>query len=90
MGWLIDVFLIPGMDHDADTKYVAGPINYNVAWLLLTFLGPLGLHRFYMGKFISGAFYLLTLGWLYIGVVYDFFTLNGQVSARNREVLARD
>ncbi len=38
IGWLIDLFLIPGMDREADLRFTAGPLDYNVAWLLLTFL----------------------------------------------------
>src|SRR5690349_12023534 len=56
IGWLIDLFLIPRMDRQADTRYTAGPVDYSVAWLLHTpaFLGILGLHRFYMGKWGTG------------------------------------
>ncbi|OBX34102.1 TM2 domain protein [Halomonas elongata] len=42
IGWLIDLFLIPSMDRQADLRFQAGPINYSLAWLLLTFLGALG------------------------------------------------
>jgi len=42
IGWLINVFLIPGMDRAADFRYKAGHIDYTIAWLLLTFLGVLG------------------------------------------------
>ena len=41
IGWLIDLFLIPSLDRAADRRFVAGPINYSVAWILLTFLGVL-------------------------------------------------
>lgn len=84
IGWLVDLFLIPSMDRQADRKYSAGPISYSVAWLLLTFLGVFGLHRFYMGKWLTGLLYLLTFGCLGIGVFYDFWTLNGQVSEMNQ------
>ena len=84
VGWLIDLFLIPSMDREADHRYSDGPLNYSVAWLLLTYLGVLGFHRFYMGKWISGLVYLLTVGVFGIGVLYDFWTLNGQVDERNR------
>src|SRR5450830_353530 len=50
IGWLIDLFLIPGMDREANLRFRAGRVNYTVAWVLLTFLGLLGVHRFYMGK----------------------------------------
>ena len=84
IGWFIDLFLIPSMDRKADRRYVAGPINYSVAWLLLTFLGVFGLHRFYMGKWGTGLLYLFTVGLLGIGIIYDFWTLNGQISEQNR------
>jgi TM2 domain-containing membrane protein YozV len=41
IGWLIDLFLIPVMDREADLRFTAGPIEYNVAWILLAFLGVL-------------------------------------------------
>lgn len=85
VGWLIDVFLIPGMERKADLRFVQGPTDYNVAWLLLTFVGVLGIHRFYMGKILTGILYLLTGGFFLIGVVYDFWTLNEQVSELNRQ-----
>ncbi|HPC59609.1 MAG TPA: NINE protein [Verrucomicrobiota bacterium] len=83
IGWLIDLFLIPGMARQADRRYVSGPVDYSVAWILLTFLGPFGVHRFYMRKWGTGLLYLLTLGLLGIGVIYDFWTLNSQISELN-------
>ena len=44
-----------------------------------------GLHRFYLGKWLTGLLYLLTVGLLLIGVLYDFCTLNTQVSDLNRQ-----
>src|SRR5690606_553139 len=84
IGWLVDAFLIPGMERDAERAYVDGPIDYTVTWLLLTFLGVFGAHRFYMGKILTGVLFLLTGGWFLIGVVYDFWTLNGQIDDINR------
>lgn len=84
IGWLVDLFLIPGMDERADHRYVAGPLDYTVAWLLLTFLGYLGIHRFYMGKVVTGVLWMLTGGLLGIGWLYDLWTLNEQVADRNR------
>lgn len=85
IGWIIDLFLIPSMDRDADRRYVAGPANFTVAWLLLTFLGVFGIHRFYLGKWLTGILWLCTGGLFLMGWLYDLWTLNGQVSARNRQ-----
>jgi TM2 domain-containing membrane protein YozV len=89
IGWLVDVFLIPWMDRTADRRFTAGPTDYSVAWLLLTFLGVLGVHRFYMGKWGTGLLYLFTLGLVGLGVLYDFCTLNSQVSELNHAQLAQ-
>ena len=83
IGWIIDLFLIPSMDRKADLRFTSGKIDYNIAWILLTFLGLFGIHRMYMGKWISGIFYFLTAGLLGIGIIYDFWTLNDQVSLIN-------
>ncbi len=85
IGWIIDLFLIPSMEREADRRFVAGPINYNLTWILLTFLGPLGIHRFYMGKIFTGILYLCTGGLLLVGVLYDFLTLNEQLSDINSD-----
>ncbi len=84
IGWLVDLFLIPGMDRDADYQYVAGNVDYNLAWILLTFLGVFGVHRMYMGKWLTGLLWLVTLGLLGLGVLYDYWTLNDQITARNQ------
>ncbi len=83
VGWIIDLFLIPGMDRDADLRFRGGRIDYNIAWILLTFLGIFGIHRFYMGKWVSGLIYLLTGGLFLIGYIYDYWTLNDQVHLIN-------
>ena len=84
IGWLIDLILIPGMDRDADLRYVAGPCDYTLTWVLLTFLGLFGAHRMYLGKWISAIIYLFTGGLFGFGILYDFWTLNEQVFIKNR------
>lgn len=83
IGWLVDLLLIPGMDKEADLRFASGPIDYNVAWILLTFLGLFGVHRMYMGKWLTGILYLLTGGLFGIGYIYDYWTLNDQLSEIN-------
>lgn len=84
IGWLIDLFLIPSMDRAADRRYATGPVDYSIAWLLQTFLGVLGLHRFYLRRWLTGLLWLLTGGLFLVGWLYDFWTLNGQVDEVNR------
>jgi TM2 domain-containing membrane protein YozV len=80
IGWLVDLFLIPAMDRQADLRFRAGHINYSVAWILLTFLGVFGIHRMYMEKWFTGLLFLLTGGLFGIGYLYDFWTLNDQIT----------
>jgi TM2 domain-containing membrane protein YozV len=85
VGWIIDLFLIPSMDREADLRFQPGPVDYTVAWILLTFLGVFGVHRMYQGKWITGLIYLCTGGLFFVGILYDFWTLNSQVSMQNME-----
>ena len=89
LGWFIDLFLIPGMDRRADQRFASGPIDYSVAWLLHTFLGVFGAHRFYMGKWGTGLLWLCTVGVFGIGWLLDFCTLNWQVDELNHKAAQR-
>jgi TM2 domain-containing membrane protein YozV len=98
IGWIVDLFLIPGMDRKADIKNAPGARDHSLAWLLLVFGGWLGLHRFYLHKWFSGfaivimtaltavlfpVFFFLLLP-LGIMLLVDLWTLNAQVSEFNR------
>jgi TM2 domain-containing membrane protein YozV len=83
IGWIFDFFLIPKMERDSNKKYVAGNYDYNISWLLLTFLGIFGVHRFYLGKWITGILWMCTGGLFLMGYLYDFLNLNEIVSERN-------
>ena len=83
VGWIIDLFLIPSMDEEADQRFVEGPTDYSVAFVLLTFLGIFGIHRFYMGKWLTGFLYLISGGLFLVGVLYDLITVNHQISELN-------
>ncbi|HDY97897.1 MAG TPA: TM2 domain-containing protein [Pseudomonas sabulinigri] len=85
IGWIVDLFLIPSMDRTADRRFRTGPINFNLTWILLTFLGIFGAHRLYMGKWISAIIYFFTVGLFGIGILYDYWTLNEQISVKNMQ-----
>lgn len=84
IGWIVDVFLIPSMDAEAENRYAAGPIDYSVAWLLLVFLGGFGIHHFYTGKWVLGLVWLFTGALCGIGWLVDLCTLNDQIDDVNR------
>ncbi|TCT24013.1 NINE protein [Thiobaca trueperi] len=86
VGWLIDLLLIPGMNRRADRRFGPGVKDYNLTWILLTFLGLFGVHRFYLGKWITGLIWMLTGGLFLVGYLYDYWTLNEQIEAVNDEL----
>lgn len=86
IGWLIDLFLIPGMDEEADLRFQPGATDYNITWVLLWVFGVFGLHRLYQGKIITGILFALTGGLFLIGFVYDVLTLNEQISDDNARI----
>lgn len=83
IGWIVDFFLIPQMERESTRRFAPGRYNYNIAWLLLTFLGIFGVHRFYLGKWITGIIWLCTGGFFLLGYLYDYLNLNEIVSERN-------
>lgn len=54
-----------------------------IAYLLWFFLGWAGIHRFYVGKIVSGVIYLFTFGLLGFGWFIDLFLLSGYVDTYN-------
>lgn len=83
IGWIVDLFLIPSMDEKADRRFRSGPVNFNLSWVLLTFLGIFGAHRLYLGKWFTAIIYFFTGGLFLLGVLYDYWTLNEQISEKN-------
>lgn len=83
IGWLVNLFLIPSMDRNSNIRFSPGRHDYNISWVLLTFLGIFGIHRMYLGKWITGILWLLTGGLFTLGYVYDYWTLNDQVNEKN-------
>ncbi|MFO0943015.1 MAG: TM2 domain-containing protein [Pirellulales bacterium] len=87
LGWILDLFFMPLLTQTARRNNVSGPYDHNIAWLLHScfLVGILGLHRFYLGKWVTGIIWLLTGGLLGIGFIYDWFTLNSQVNQANMQ-----
>ena len=83
IGWIVDLFLIPAMDRAADLRYRSGRKSYTLGWVALTFLGIFGIHRFYLGKLITGLIWLFTCGLFLFGLLYDLWTLNEQIDDVN-------
>lgn len=61
------------------------------AYLLwaLSFLGVAGVHRLYLGRYVSGAVYMMTWGLLGIGTIVDAFALSRMVDQENMLEAAR-
>lgn len=85
IGWILDLFLIPGMDEAADRRYVDGEKDYTVTWILMTFLGIFGIHRLYLGKWVTAILWFFTGGLFLVGYLYDYWTLNDQIDDVNRD-----
>ena len=83
IGWLIDLLLMPSLERSAERRFQDGELDYTLTWVLLTFLGIFGVHRLYMGKPLTFLVWLLSGGLFGIGVLYDYWTLNDQVSRQN-------
>ena len=64
-------------------------VNPAAAYLLwgLGWLGLCGIHRFYLGKPVSGLIWLLTFGLGFIGQFVDLFFIPDMVAARNQSLL---
>jgi TM2 domain-containing membrane protein YozV len=84
VGWIVDLFLIPSMDRAADHRFRGGVKNYNLTWALLVFLGIFGVHRLYLGKWLTGILWALTGGLFLVGYLYDLWTLNAQIDEANQ------
>jgi TM2 domain-containing membrane protein YozV len=85
VGWIIDLFLIPGMVQQCNRRYQLGRVDYNIAWLLFYVGGFFGLHRFYQGKILTGVVFLFTGGILGLGWLFDLLSMNEQIDDVNEE-----
>jgi TM2 domain-containing membrane protein YozV len=97
IGWFVDLFLIPSMNRSCDHRYESGEVNYDVAWILLAWLGAFGVDRFYLGKVGTGMIELslaILVPWTFglaaiplaLFQLYDLWTMNEQISEVNRRI----
>lgn len=65
-------------------------VNITLAYVFwgLGFFGLCGLHRFYLGKPVSGVVWLLTFGGFFIGQIVDLFLIPSMVQDRNNYLSA--
>lgn len=57
------------------------PISY-LLWFLGGF-GVLGLHRFYLGRWVTGLIWLFTGGLFFIGALVDLFLIPSMTQVEN-------
>ncbi|XP_071476744.1 uncharacterized protein [Diadema antillarum] len=100
VGWLVDVFriyiLTKRANEDIRTLRSGRPIPTNDpdrmhlddAYVLAFPLGFLGLHHFYMRRWMVGVVYFLTFGCMGIGFLIDLFRLPYLLRRRKRELAA--
>lgn len=69
-----------------DTPKSSG-IGY-VLWLLC-FAGLFGVHRFYMGKWVTGLVWFFTFGLLGVGQLIDLLLIPSMADRANRRLAAR-
>jgi TM2 domain-containing membrane protein YozV len=59
--------------------------SFLLAYCLWFFLGLLGIHRFYLGRPLTGLLWFATGGLLGVGWIFDFFWTAVMVNDENHE-----
>jgi hypothetical protein len=62
-------------------------LGLSYALAVIGLFGLAGIHRFYLGKPVTGLIWLLTGGLFGIGTIYDLITMQTQVDTANRNAL---
>ena len=58
-------------------------LGWSYFWLFV--VGFLGVHQFYMGKWVRGILYFFTLGFFTLALWWDLFTLPSQLRQINTQ-----
>src|SRR6218665_915127 len=87
-GPLVTVYTPSQLHTYTSRQLVPAPLlderKVHIAYIVLIFLGLLGVHKFYLGRIVWGIVYFFTLGLFGIGVIVDIFTLNSQTIRANQ------
>lgn len=67
----------------APVFYIRKDKSLLVAYILLIVFSVLGIHKFYLGKWMQGLLYIITGGWFGLAIIWDLFTLYWQVRSTN-------
>jgi TM2 domain-containing membrane protein YozV len=76
------------MMNQAQISYYVPLKTSGTAYLWWLFLGAFGAHKFYLGRPAMGVLYLLTFGLLWLGLIWDLFTLPSQVRRANELLMS--
>ena len=71
----------------SNVTYSVALKSSGAAYLWWLFLGTFGAHRFYMGKPATGLLWMFTLGLLWLGVIWDLFTIPSQIRRVNDKLV---
>ncbi len=61
-------------------------VGVSYALWCLCLLGLCGIHRFYVGKWVTGLIWFFTLGLLGLGQLIDLILIPGQVDRFNEDI----
>lgn len=68
------VFISPNLQ--SKVKSLGKRKGLAILLCLLGFFGLSGLHRLYVGKYVTGILYFLTCGWFFIGTICDLYSIS--------------
>ncbi len=71
------------------TEYNGSKKSDTINFLLVFFLGFLGIHKFYLGNAGMGVLYFLTFGIFGFGSLYDLFTYKAAVFHHNKDLASK-
>lgn len=91
LGVIFDILTLPFLVNRAKIEVVCSKldiaplldVSLNEMYIVALTFGFLGIHRFYLGNYILGLMYMLTLGFLGVGVLADIWNMPYLVEKHN-------